>query len=95
VPRRIALAAGVSAKAVRILELEPDGPAARGGLRVGDTIVALDDHGIGGADDLMRLLGADRVGKVIRLTLLREDRVEQATVIASERRLRRSAPTDQ
>ena len=86
VPRRIALAAGVSAKAVRILELEPDGPAARAGLRVGDTIVALDDHDVGGADDLIRLLGADRIGQPVRLTLLRDSRIERATIIASERR---------
>jgi S1-C subfamily serine protease len=90
VPRRIALAAGVGAKAVRILELEPDGPAARGGLRVGDTIVALDGHDVGGADDLIRLLGADRIGQPVRLTLLRDGRIERATIIASERRLRLS-----
>jgi len=88
VPRRIALAAGVGAKAVRIIELEPDGPAACGGLRVGDTIVALDDHDVGGADDLIRLLGADRIGQPVRLTLLRDGRIERATVIASERRRR-------
>jgi S1-C subfamily serine protease len=88
VPRRIALAAGVGAKAVRILELEPDGPAARGGLRVGDTIVALDSHDVGGADDLIRLLGADRIGQPVRLTLLRDGRIERATIIASERRRR-------
>jgi len=88
VPRRIALAAGVGAKAVRILELEPDGPAARGSLRVGDTIVALDDHDVGGADDLIRLLGADRIGQPVRLTLLRDGRIERATIIASERRRR-------
>jgi len=88
VPRRIALAAGVGAKAVRILELEPDGPAARRSLRVGDTIVALDDHDVGGADDLIRLLGADRIGQPVRLTLLRDGRIERATIIASERRRR-------
>jgi S1-C subfamily serine protease len=88
VPRRIALAAGVGAKAVRILELEPDGPAARGGLRVGDTIVALDGHDVGGADDLIRLLSADRIGQPVRLTLLRDGRIERATIIASERRRR-------
>jgi S1-C subfamily serine protease len=88
VPRRIALAAEVSAKAVRILERDPEGPAARGGLRVGDTIVALDDHTVGGADDLIRLLGADRIGQPVRLTLLRGGRIERATIIASERRRR-------
>jgi S1-C subfamily serine protease len=90
IPRRIALAAGVGAKAVRILEIEPDGPAARGALRVGDMVVALDDHDVGGADDLIRLLGADRIGQAIRLTLLREGRIERATVIASERWPRRA-----
>jgi hypothetical protein len=45
---------------------------------------------VGGADDLIRLLGADRIGQPVRLTLLRDGRIERATIIASERRLRLS-----
>jgi hypothetical protein len=44
---------------------------------------------VGGADDLIHLLGADCIGQAIRLTLMREGRIERATVIALECRLRR------
>src|SRR5271165_4788941 len=41
VPRRIAAAVGAGPQAVRVGELEAEGPAAKGGLQVGDMIVAL------------------------------------------------------
>ncbi|HUZ63552.1 MAG TPA: trypsin-like peptidase domain-containing protein [Acetobacteraceae bacterium] len=85
VPRRVALAAGTGPQAVRIAEIEPDGPAARGGLRVGDMIVALDDLAVGGADDLIRLLGAGRIGRAVSVTVLRQGRIERVEVTATER----------
>lgn len=85
-PRRVALAAGVGPHAVRVGEVEPDGPAAAGGLRVGDAIVALDGTSIAGADDLIRLLGADRIGRVVDVTVLRDGKVEWRAVTPRERR---------
>jgi len=85
-PRRIAVASGAGARAVRIEALEPGGPAARGGLRDGDVIIALDGAPVAGADDLIRLLGAGRIGRSVELTLLRDMRFEKRTVTPSERR---------
>ena len=85
-PRRVALAAGAGPLAVRVGEVEPDGPADAGGLRVGDVVVALDGRGIGGADDLIRLLGADRIGRTVEVAFLRDGKVERRAVTPRERR---------
>ena len=70
-PRRIAVAVGSGPQAVRIGEIDPRGPAAEGGLKVGDIILAIDDLPVGGADDLIRLLTAERIATVLPVDLLR------------------------
>jgi S1-C subfamily serine protease len=84
-PRRLALMAGAGARAVRIGEVEPGGPAMAGGLREGDLIVALDGLPVGGADDLLRLLDAERIGRAAEISLLREGEVLRRTVTPVER----------
>ena len=57
VPRRFALAAGINnASGATIIALEPESPAARAGLSLGDVVVALDGTPVKGMDDLIRLL---------------------------------------
>jgi S1-C subfamily serine protease len=85
-PRRIGLAARAGPQAVRIGEMEAGGPAASGGLRVGDIILALDGVTVGGADDLIRLLGASRIGRSVEVSILRNGRIERLAVTPSERR---------
>ncbi|HLJ63553.1 MAG TPA: trypsin-like peptidase domain-containing protein [Stellaceae bacterium] len=84
-PRRVALALGTGPLAVRIGELEPEGPAARAGLQLGDVLVALDDDPVTGTDDLIRLLNAERIGRRVQVTVLRQGRVERLGVTPVER----------
>src|SRR5574337_887090 len=84
ITRRMARAADAGPMAIRVGEVEGDGPAARAGLRRGDIIVALDDHPVGGADDLMRLLDAERIGRATAVTALRNGRIDRLTVIPGE-----------
>ena len=71
-PRRLADRAGVrQASAVRVRELQDASPAYRGGLAVGDVIVALDGQPLTGVDDLWRLLDSAAIGRPVLLTLLR------------------------
>lgn len=79
-PRRMALAAGA-----RVGEVQPRGPAAEAGLREGDILLALDGQAVGGTDDLVRMLGAGRIGRPVELTLLRAGRLERRTVTPRER----------
>ena len=54
-----------------ITALEPDGPAALAGLMSLDIIVRVDGEAVTGVDDLIRLLHADRIGRDMRIDVLR------------------------
>jgi S1-C subfamily serine protease len=58
-------------RAVMAGSVEPDGAAARAGLRGGDIIIALDGEKITGADDLVRALTGERIGRSAALEVLR------------------------
>ena len=87
-PRRIALRIGAGTQAVRVEDVEPGGPGACAGLLRGDVIVALDGHPVTGADDLMRLLGADRIARIVEVSALRDGHVRKIAVTPAERRLK-------
>ncbi len=71
-PRRSVLHHGLAAgSAVGIDEVIAGGPAQRAGLQPGDRIVAVDEAPTPDIDSLHRLLGGDRVGRRVRMDLLR------------------------
>jgi S1-C subfamily serine protease len=72
-------------RAVRVSEVEADGPAARAGLTRGDLLVALDDEALDGPDALHRLLAAERIGAPVRLGVLRAYDRLAVTVVPEER----------
>ena len=57
--------------AVRVDEVLADGPAARAGIKSGDRIVAVDGVPIDDVDTLYRVLGGERIGRSVRVELLR------------------------
>jgi len=56
---------------VRVIEVGSGSPAARGDLRVDDTIVAIDGIAIDGVDALQRVLDESRIGRAVDVTVLR------------------------
>jgi S1-C subfamily serine protease len=70
---------------VRVGAVEPGGPAADAGLREGDLILALDRDPVTGSDDLIRLLGAERIGIETAVRFLREGKVEERRLRPVER----------
>ncbi len=84
-PRRIGLATGAGKRAIRISEVMPGGPAATGGLLAGDLILSVDGVTVEGADDLVRLLGATRIGKETVVTILRGGATQTRTLVPVER----------
>ena len=71
-PRRTALHHRLRAGgAVGVDEVLADGPADRAGLKAGDRIVTVDDVAIKDVDTLYRVLGGERIGRSVRVELLR------------------------
>ena len=68
-----------------VLWLEEAGPAEKGGLLVGDILVAISGQPVGDPDDLFAALNGDIVGKSIAVEVLRGGRPETVQVTVAER----------
>ena len=60
-----------STSGVRVMEVMKGSPAALGGLRVDDTIVAIDGLPVDGIDALQRVLDASRIDREVEITTIR------------------------
>ena len=71
-PRRTMLHHGLEVPgAVGVDEVLPDGPAERAGVKPGDRIVTVDGVPVKDVDTLYRVLGGERIGRAVRVELLR------------------------
>lgn len=59
-------------KGIMIAKIDPDGPAAKANLRVGDLIVEADGKAIKSVKDLEKIIGKMSAGKVLRLLIKRK-----------------------
>ncbi|HLF72821.1 MAG TPA: trypsin-like peptidase domain-containing protein [Anaerolineales bacterium] len=69
-----------------VLWLEEGGPAEKGGLFIGDILVAVSGQSVGDPDDLFSALNSDTVGKAIPIEVLRGGRPETVNVTVGERK---------
>jgi S1-C subfamily serine protease len=85
-PRRIAHAAGsAQASAVRVIEVQPNGPADQAGIVSSDIILAIDDRPVAGIDDMVRLLDGSRIGQSVTLSILKVGALERRALVPIER----------
>jgi S1-C subfamily serine protease len=87
VPRRHAHLAGVENKMGALLtQIEQEGPAAQAGLLPGDVVIRLDGVEIHGVDDLIRVLDRDRIGRTLKMDVLRLGRLREIDIHPVERK---------
>ena len=85
IDRRLARQLGLSQKTgVELMEVLPDKPAVRAGLRAGDILLSLDGTTVQTVDEVHRLLGASSIGRSMVSKVLRGTSVLDLPVTPSE-----------
>lgn len=68
-----------------VLEVEPEGPAHKAGIVIGDILVALAGHAITRLEDVHGQLSAESIGKSLPLKFIRGGAVQEAHIVVGER----------
>jgi S1-C subfamily serine protease len=93
VPLSGALGAAAGAEgALLVTAVEPESPAARAGVLLGDAIVSLGGQPVDALSDLLPLLEEDRIGVAMPLKLVRAGEVRDLLVTVGAREPRRHLP---
>jgi len=74
-----------SSSGLIVLSVEPDGPAHKAGLFVGDILTALDDTPLHDTGDLQTALAQDRIGKTVKLQIVRGGQTQVVSAVVGER----------
>jgi S1-C subfamily serine protease len=69
---------------IGVLEVVPDSPAARCGVRPGDVIVEVDGHRVADAGDLQRLMLSEAIGRPMTLRVLRGSSLVELRAVPDE-----------
>ncbi len=86
IPRRLQLSSGIIQDSGASIAASALGsPANRAGLLTGDIIVALDGEKVTGADDLIRLLTGERIGRSLEIQVLRLGKPRSFSLVPEER----------
>jgi S1-C subfamily serine protease len=86
IPRRLRRAGLVQDNAVMVGTVEPGSAADRAGLQAGDILLALDGFALTGADDLIRALTGDKIGRDVTLDVLRGAERLTVSLVPQERK---------
>jgi S1-C subfamily serine protease len=68
-----------------VVTVDPGGPADRAGVLLGDVLLSVDGTPVDDARDVLALLGPDRVGKPLRVRLIRAGAPTEAEITVGER----------
>jgi S1-C subfamily serine protease len=67
-----------------VTSVELNSPAKKAGLLMGDVILSLDSNQVGSLYDIDRLLTQERIGKAVKLALLRSEKLTELTIIPED-----------
>ena len=70
--------------AVEVISVDPSGPAAKAGLKVGDAIIGIGGQEVASVDDLHRFLTEWPFGTQVAITVLREAEKLHLVIVPAE-----------
>jgi S1-C subfamily serine protease len=68
-----------------VLEIQPDGPADKAGIVIGDILVSLAGHPVARPGDVQAILAGDAIGKSLVLKFIRGGSVQEGNIVVAER----------
>jgi S1-C subfamily serine protease len=68
-----------------VLEVEPEGPAHKAGIVIGDIFVTLAGHPVTRLEDVHGQLGAESIGRSLPLKFVRGGALQEASIVVAER----------
>ena len=68
-----------------ILEVEPDGPAHKAGIVIGDILISLAGHAISRPENVQSHLQSENIGKSLAAKILRGGAVRDVTIAVGDR----------
>jgi S1-C subfamily serine protease len=68
-----------------VATVEPGSPADRAGIAAGDIILALDGTAVTGADDLIRILAGEKIGRTVEVETLHNGSRHSVSLVPAER----------
>lgn len=71
--------------ALVVVSVQPDSPAAKAGLLLGDIVAGVDGHAVSEPSDLLRLLDEESVGREVVLRVVRGGEVRELRATVGER----------
>jgi S1-C subfamily serine protease len=71
--------------AAMVVEVEPDGPAHKAGIMIGDLLISFGGHPITRVEDVHAQLAAEAIGKPIVVKLVRGGAAQETSVVVGER----------
>ena len=71
--------------AAMVIEVEPDGPAHKAGIMIGDLLISFGAHPITRVEDVHAQLAAEAIGKPVVVKLVRGGAAQEASIVVGER----------
>ena len=68
-----------------VLDVEPEGPAHKAGIVIGDILVALAGHPVTHLEDIHAKLAAESIGKSLAVNFIRGGALQEANIVVGER----------
>jgi len=71
--------------AAMVVEVEPEGPAHKAGIMIGDLLISFGHHPISRVEDVHAQLAAEAIGKTIAVKLVRGGAAQETSIVVGER----------